>query len=100
MEARNPYGYKCCVHVFFCSYALIISCDSSSEIFLAKNPTYISMKKNIEIQYHFVRGMVEKNEVQFEKFDTLRNFENLLTHFVNTKTLSWCRELMGIGALL
>jgi hypothetical protein len=40
-----------------------ISCDSQSTIFLAKNPTYHSKTKHIDVQYHFVRDMVERNKV-------------------------------------
>jgi phosphoribosyl-AMP cyclohydrolase len=36
-----------------------IDCDSQSAIFLAKNPTCHSNTKHIDIQYHFVRDMVE-----------------------------------------
>ena len=39
-----------------------IECDSQSEIFLAKNPAYHSNTKNIDVQYHFVRDMIEKRK--------------------------------------
>eukprot|EP00253_Pinus_taeda_P036187 PITA_36187 len=35
-----------------------IDCDSQSAIFLAKNPTYHSKTKNINVQYHFMRDMI------------------------------------------
>jgi len=34
-------------------------CDSQSEIFLAKNDAYHSMTKNIDVEYQFVRDMIE-----------------------------------------
>ena len=39
--------------------AIRIDCDSQSAIFLAKNPAYHSKTKHIDVQYHFVRDMVE-----------------------------------------
>jgi hypothetical protein len=36
-----------------------IECDSQSAIFLAKNPDYHSKTKHIDVQYHFVRDMIE-----------------------------------------
>jgi hypothetical protein len=36
-----------------------IDCDSQSAIFLAKNLAHHSKTKHIDIQYHFVRDMVE-----------------------------------------
>ena len=50
-----------------------IDCDSQSAIFLAKNPAYHSSMKHIDVQYHFVRDMVESMKVLLEKYDTLEN---------------------------
>jgi hypothetical protein len=76
-----------------------IYCDSQSAIFLAKNPTYHSKKKHIDIQYHFVRDMVEENKVLLMKVDTLKNVADSLTISVSTEKFSWCRGSMGIAAL-
>jgi hypothetical protein len=75
------------------------SCDRKSAIFLAKNPTYHSKTKNIDVQYHFVRDMVERNKVSLEKVDTLENIADFLTKFVSVVKFSWCREAMGIVSL-
>ena len=53
--------------------AIRINCDSQSAIFLAKNPTYHSKTKHIDVQYHFVRDMVEDKRVLLVKVDTLKN---------------------------
>jgi hypothetical protein len=76
-----------------------VSCISQSEIFLAKNPSYHSKNKHIDVQYHSVRDMVEGNKVLLEKVDMLENIENLLTKSVSAVNFSWCKEEMGIVAL-
>jgi phosphoribosyl-AMP cyclohydrolase len=76
-----------------------IDCDSQSAIFLAKNPTHHSKIKHIDIQYHFVRDMVEENKVSLMKVDTLKNTVDSLTKSVSTEKFSWCRGSMGIVAL-
>ena len=48
-----------------------IDCDSQSAIFLAKNSAYHCRMKHIDVQYHFVRDMVESMKVLLEKIDTL-----------------------------
>jgi hypothetical protein len=48
-------------------------CDSQSAIFQAKNPSYHLKTKHIDVQYHFVRDMVEEKKVLLEKVDTLKN---------------------------
>jgi hypothetical protein len=37
-----------------------LDCDNQSAIFLAKNLAYHSKTKPIDVQYHFVRDMVEE----------------------------------------
>eukprot|EP00253_Pinus_taeda_P028459 PITA_28459 len=73
--------------------------DNESEIFLAKNPAYHSKTKNIDVQYHFVRDMIEYRKVLLVKVDTLENTADALTKFVSSKKFSWGRETMGIAKL-
>ena len=79
--------------------AIRIDCDSQSEILLAKNPTYHSKTKHIDVQYHFMREMVEDKKVLLVKMDTLKNVTDALTKSVSTQNFSWCRETMGIAEL-
>jgi hypothetical protein len=76
-----------------------ISCDSQSAIFLEKNPAYDSKTKHIDVQYHFLKDMVEIKKVLLEKVDTLENIADSLTKFVSAVKFSWCIEAMGIAAL-
>jgi phosphoribosyl-AMP cyclohydrolase len=76
-----------------------IDCDSHSAIFLVKNPTYHSKTKHINIQYHFLRDMVEEKKVLLMKVDTLKNVSCSLTKYVSTEKFSWCRGSMGIASL-
>ena len=79
---------------FFCSgiglvqQAVRIDCDSQSAIFLVKSPTYHSKTKHIDIQYHFVRDMVEEKKVLLMKVDTLTNVADSLKKYVSTKKFS------------
>ena len=52
--------------------------------------------KHIDVQYHFVRDMVESMKVLLEKVDTLDNVANSLTKSMSIEKFSWCREAMGI----
>jgi hypothetical protein len=76
-----------------------INCDSQSVIFLAKNPTCHSKMKHIDVQYHFIKDMVESKKVFLEKVETFENITNSLTKSVSVMKFSWCREAMGITAL-
>jgi hypothetical protein len=66
---------------------------------MENNLAYHSRKKHIDVKYHFVRDMVERNKVLLEKVDTLENIVEYLTNSVSVVKLSWCREARGIIAL-
>ena len=79
--------------------AIRINCDSQSAIFLAKNPAYHSKTKHIDVQYHFMRDMIEDKKVLLVKVDTLKNTANTLTKCVSFEKFSWCRETIGVVGL-
>jgi hypothetical protein len=90
---------RLCSGIGLVQQAVRLDCDNQSAIFLAKNPTYHLKKKHIDVQYHFVRDMVEEKKVLLEKVDTLKNVADLLTKSVSTEKFSWCRVTMGISTL-
>jgi hypothetical protein len=90
---------RLCSGIGFEQRAMKISCDSQSTIFMEKNPTYHSKTKHIDVQYHFMRDMVERNKVLLEKVDMLENITDSLTKSVSVVKFSWCREAMGIASL-
>ena len=73
--------------------------DNQSAKFLAKNPSYNSKMKHIDVQYHFVRYMVERKKVLLEKVDTLDTVVDSLTKSVRTEKFSWYKEAMDISTL-
>ena len=90
---------RLCLEIGFKQQTVRIDCDSQSAIFLAKNPAYHSRTKHIDVQYHFVKDMVESMKVLQEKVDTLENVADSLTKYVSTEKFSWCRVAMGISTL-
>jgi phosphoribosyl-AMP cyclohydrolase len=90
---------RLCSGIGLVQQAVRIDCDSQSAIFLVKNLTYHSKTNHIDIQYHFVRDMVEEKKVLLMKVDTLKNVADSLTKFVSTEKFSWCRGSMGIVSL-
>jgi hypothetical protein len=72
-----------------------ISCDNQSAIFMEKNPTYHSKTKHINVHYHFMRDMVERNKVLLEKVDTLENIADSLTKSASVVKFSWCERGNG-----
>ena len=90
---------RLCSSIRFVQKGVRLDCDSQSAIFLAKNPAYHAKTKHIDVQYHFVRDMVEEKKVLLEKVDTIKNVTDSLTKSVGTEKFSCYREYMGIDAL-
>ena len=66
---------------------------------MAKNLAYLSKTKHIDVQYHFVRDLVEAKRVLLVKVDTLKNVADALMKSVSTQNFSSCRETMGVAEL-
>ena len=73
-----------CSGIGLVQQAVRLDYDNQSVIFLTKNPTYHSKTKHINVQYHFLRDMVEDKKVLLEKDDTLKNVADSLTKSVST----------------
>lgn len=96
---EEVWSQRLCSSMGLVQEAIRIECDNQSAIFLAKNPAYHSKTKHIDVQYHFVRDMIEDKKVLLVKVDTLKNTANALTKYVSSDKFSWCRETMGIAGL-
>ena len=79
--------------------AVTIYSDSRSAICLAKNPTFHAKTKHIDVQYHFVRDMVEDDKVKLEKVETLINVVDALTNLRRIEKFRWCSDSMGLSTL-
>jgi hypothetical protein len=90
---------RLCSGIGLVQQAVRLYCDNQSVIFLEENPTYHSKTKHIDVQYHFVRDMVEEKKVLLEKVDTLKNVVDSLTMSMSIEKFSWCRVIMDIVAL-
>ncbi|GKV22443.1 hypothetical protein SLEP1_g32316 [Rubroshorea leprosula] len=58
---------------------LSMHCDSQSALLLAKNPTFHSHTKHIDVCYHFVRQLVEDGKILPHKVHTSSNPADMLT---------------------
>ena len=79
--------------------AIRMDYDNQSAILLANNPTYHSKTKHIDVQYHFVRDMIEDKKVFLVKVDTLKDTADALTKSMSSENFSWCRGTMGVVGL-
>jgi hypothetical protein len=71
-------------------------CDSESVIHLAKNSSFHSKTKNIQLRYHFIRSTLEYGHLKLEKIHTSQNPTDMLTKGVTREKLSSCSVPVGL----
>jgi hypothetical protein len=65
-------------------------CDNKSSIHLAKNSTFHSNTKHIQLRYHFIRYVLKDGHLKLEKIHTSYNPPDMLTKGVTREKLSSC----------
>jgi hypothetical protein len=71
-------------------------CDSESVIHIAKNSTFHSKTKHIQLRYHFIRYALEDGHLKLEKIHTNHNPADMLTKGVTREKLSSCSVSVGL----
>jgi len=72
--------------------------DSQSAIHLAKNATFHSRTKHIDIKYHFIRSLLEDGLFTLQKINTRDNPADMFTKVVTVEKLKSCSASMGLSA--
>ncbi|KAH9657534.1 hypothetical protein KPL70_023118 [Citrus sinensis] len=74
-----------------------VFCDSSSAIYLSKNPAHHEKTKHFDIKLHFIRNVVSMGVVRMVKIHTDRNPADMLTKVVTTAKFKVCLDIVGLG---
>jgi hypothetical protein len=56
-----------------------LMCDSFSAVCLAQNPVFHGRAKYIKVRHHFLRDLVEKEDIEIKYIDTERQLANIFT---------------------
>lgn len=71
----------------------IIYCDNMSAIAMTKNPVFHSRSKHIELRHHFIRKLVEENEIEMKFYNTEEQLADIFTKTVPIDKFSHIRLL-------
>ena len=74
----------------------VVYSDSQSAIHLSKNSTFHSRSKHIDINYHWIRDVLESKQLYLEKIHTSENGSNMLTKCLPKEKLECCRHREGL----
>ena len=75
---------------------LMVHSDSQSAIHLAKNQVFHARTKHIDVRYHFVREILEEEEILLQKIRTEDNPADMLTKVVTRAKFEHCLDLVNI----
>jgi hypothetical protein len=68
----------------------MLYCDNHSAIHIAKNSTFHSKTKHIQLRYHFIQFFLGDGKLKLEKIHNIHNLADMLTKVVTRKKLSSC----------
>ena len=71
--------------------------DSSSAIYLSKNPAHHEKTKHIDIKLHLIRNVISKGVISMVKVHTDNNPADMLTKVVPIAKFKSCLDKAGLG---
>jgi hypothetical protein len=74
----------------------VLHSDSQSVIHLAKNSTFHSRTKHIDLRYHFIRLLIQDGVLKLVKIVGSKNPADMLTKLVTTEKLELCVASVGL----
>ena len=69
-----------------------VHCDSQSAVYLAKNSTFHSRSKHIDVRCHWIRDLLEQKILQLKKIHTDDNWSDMMTKVLSIKKFEKCCE--------
>ena len=75
---------------------MVVYCDNSSAIDISKNPVQHSKTKHIEIRYHFIRNLVERNIVTLEYIPIERQNADIFTKPLDRSKFETLRQVIVV----
>jgi hypothetical protein len=82
---------------------VLLMCDSSSAIRLAKNPVFYGRVKHIKVRHHFLRDHIEKGDIEMKYIETERRLVDILTKPLRCDSFclfaggTWCLPSILLG---
>jgi hypothetical protein len=70
--------------------------DNQGALTIAENPTNYQRAKHIDLRYHFIRHVLENNQISIDYIPTEKQPADLLTKALGPLKHQRCLDLMGL----
>ena len=78
----------------------ILYCDSQSVIHLSKNSSFHSKSKHIDVRYHWIRDVLEEQQIHIEKIHTNENGSDMMTKCLSREKLEVFKQKANLVVAL
>jgi hypothetical protein len=75
----------------------IIHCDNQSCIKLTENPVFHDRSKHIDLKYHYIRDMVQRNVIKLKYIATNEHVADILTKPLSLTKFAHFRGKLGVA---
>lgn len=75
----------------------IIHCDNQSCIKLTENPVFHDRSKHIDLKYHYIRDMVQRNVIKLKYIATDDQVADILTKPLQLAKFALFRDKLGVA---
>jgi hypothetical protein len=75
---------------------VLLMCDNTSDISVAKNPIFHKKMRYVERRHHFLRDHVEKGDIEMRYIDTERQLTDIFTEPFDSSQFADLREEIGV----
>ena len=75
---------------------IVILCDNQSCIKIMENPVFYDKLKHIEIQYFYIRDMIQKGAIKLQYVSTDEQVVDVLTKLLSRIKFEYFRDKLGV----
>jgi hypothetical protein len=75
---------------------VLIMCDNTSAISIAKNPVFHKRMRHLERRRHFLRDLVEKGDIEIRYKDIVRQLADIFTKPLDASRFADLRGEIGV----
>jgi hypothetical protein len=75
---------------------VLLMCDNTSAISIAKNPVFHKRMRHLERRHHFMRDHVEKRDIEMRYIDTDRQLTDNIIKLLGSSRFADLRGKIGV----